>query len=172
MKIILFMATSLNGMIATKEGNEDFLSHTNWESFLQEAKNHGCFIIGRTTFEKVQQWPEYNFSSVDAKLKIVVSHDKSFKIDPPFMVANSPQDAIDKAASQGFESAILTGGSAINRAFLVENLVDEVLINIEPALIGSGIPLFAESAIEKRLHLVETNQLSSDILQVRYVVKK
>ena len=73
MKIILFMATSLNGMIADKSGSEDFLSDTNWQTFSDFAKKHGCFIIGRKTYEAVQKWPDYNFNDIDARLKIVVS---------------------------------------------------------------------------------------------------
>ncbi len=166
------MATSLNGMIAGKNGNEDFLSHTNWMSFGELAKKHGCFIIGRKTYEAVQNWPDYNFNDIEARLKVVVSTGKDLKLTPPFLVANSPKDAIEKAVAMNFESAILTGGSTINSAFLNENLIDEVMINIEPAIVGSGIPLFAESDIEKRLNFVESVRIANDILQVRYKVNK
>ena len=172
MKIILFMATSLNGIIAGKDGNEDFLSHTNWVSFGELAKKHGCFIIGRKTYEAVQKWPDYNFNNIEARLKIVVSTGKDLKLDTPFMVANSPKDAIEKAIAMNFESAILTGGSTINSAFINENLIDEIMLNIEPAIIGSGIPLFAESSFEKRLSLIESARIANDILQVRYKVNK
>lgn len=166
------MATSLNGMIAGKDGNEDFLSHTNWLSFGELAKEHGCFIIGRKTYEAVQKWPGYSFNDIEAKLKIVVSNDKDLKLDPPFLVANSPKDAIEKAVAMNFENAILTGGSTINSAFIIENLVDEVMLNIEPAIIGSGIPLFSESAFEKRLSFIESVRIADDILQVKYKVNK
>ncbi|MDO8240685.1 MAG: dihydrofolate reductase family protein [Candidatus Moranbacteria bacterium] len=172
MKIILFMATSLNGMIASKSGKEDFLSHTNWMSFGEFAKKHGCFIIGRKTFESVQKWPDYNFNDIDAKLKIVISSNKDLELEPPYLLANSPKDAMGKAAAMNFESAILTGGSTINSAFLNENLIDEVMINIEPAIIGSGIPLFAECDFEKRLSFIDSVRIASDILQVRYKVNK
>jgi dihydrofolate reductase len=172
MKITLFMATALNGMIAGKDGNEDFLSHTNWKSFGELAKKYGCFIIGRKTYEAVQKWPDYNFSDIEAKLKIVVSNDNQLKLEPPFLQANSPKDAIEKAVAMNFENAILTGGSTINSAFITENLIDEVMLNIEPALIGSGIPLFAESAFEKRLSFIEAVRIADDILQVRYKVNK
>ena len=33
------MAMSLNGMIASKSGNEDFLSDTNWKSFGELVKS-------------------------------------------------------------------------------------------------------------------------------------
>lgn len=172
MKIILFMATSLNGMIAGKDGNEDFLSHANWESFGKLAKEHGCFIIGRKTYEAVQKWPYYNYNDIEAKLKVVVSTGKDLKLAPPFLVVNSPKGAIEKAVAMNFESAILTGGSTINSAFLNENLIDEVVINIEPAIVGCGIPLFAEKDIKKRLTFVESVRIANDILQVKYKVNK
>ncbi len=172
MKIILFMATSLNSMIASKNGDEDFLSQTNWESLGQLARKHGCFIIGRKTYEIVQSWSDYNFNNIDAQLKIVISNKKSLKLDPLFLLASSPKDAIEKATAMGFESAILTGGSRINGAFLIENLIDEVIINIEPVIVGSGIPLFAESDIEKRLTFIESVNIADDILQVKYKVNK
>jgi len=33
MKVMLYMAMSVNGMIARPEGDESFLSHYNWEVF-------------------------------------------------------------------------------------------------------------------------------------------
>lgn len=164
------MAMSLNGVIADKSGSEDFLSDANWESFGRLAKKHGCFIVGRKTYEAVQKWPNFNFDSIDARLKIVISGDKGLKLNSPFLLADSPKDAIEKAVAQGFESAILTGGSTINSAFMVENLIDEVIINIEPVILGSGIPVFGESEFEKYLSLVETVKITDDILQVRYKV--
>lgn len=166
------MATSLNGMIAGKDGNEDFLSHTNWKSFGELAKKQGCFIIGRKTYEAVQKWPDYNFNDIETKLKIVVSNDKDLKLEPPFLIANSPKDAIKKAVAMNFENAILTGGSTINSAFMTDDLVDEVMLNIEPVVIGSGIPLFSEREFEKRLSFIESVRIADDILQVRYKVNK
>lgn len=171
-KIILFMAMSLNGMIASKNGDEDFLSHANWESFGELAKKHGCFIIGRKTYEAVQKWSDYNFDDIDAKLKTVVSGGNNLKLDLPFLLANSPKDAIKKATAMNFESAILVGGSMINSAFLEENLIDEILINIEPVIIGSGIPLFTENTLEKRLSFIEAKSITDGILQVRYRVNR
>ncbi|MDO8509615.1 MAG: dihydrofolate reductase family protein [bacterium] len=94
------------------------------------------------------------------------------KLEPSFLLANSPKDAIEKAGAMNFESAILTGGSTINSAFMAEDLIDEIMINIEPVVIGNGIPLFAESDIEKRLSFIESVRIADDILQVKYKVNK
>lgn len=172
MKVILFMAISLNGMIADKDGNEDFLSHANWDSFSETAKRHGCIIVGRKAYEMVQQWPDYTYSDIDAKLKIIVSNRNDLKSEPPFLLASSPKDAIEKAEAANFESAILVGGSSINSSFIGENLVDEIMFNIEPVVVGNGLPVFAEKEFEKRLTLIGTEKIADGILQVRYNVNK
>ncbi|NTU98503.1 dihydrofolate reductase [Candidatus Falkowbacteria bacterium] len=172
MKITLFMAMSLNGMIAGTDGNEDFLSAENWKSFSELAEQHGCFIAGRKSYEIVQEWPDYNYGTIDARLKIIVSQNTDLKLERPFVRAASPKDAIEKALAENFSSAILVGGSLINSSFMAENLVDEVVLNIEPAIIGKGIPVFAEKEFERRLSLVDVTKINDGILQVRCEVRK
>lgn len=171
MKVILFMAMSLNGIIARKDGDEDFLSDVNWQSFSELVKQHSCFITGRKTFEVVQMWPD-NFNNIDAKLKIIVSGNANLELQAPFVRANSPKDAIEIAKAENISSAILVGGSSNNSAFMVENLVDEVILNIEPAIIGKGISIFAESEFDRRLSFIDATKIADDILQVKYKVVK
>lgn len=163
---------SLNGMIARKDGDEDFLSNANWRSFSEMAKQHGCFIVGRKTYEIVQKWPDYNFSDIDAKLKIIVSGDANLELQSPFRRAGSPMEAIKIAKAENISSVTLVGGSSINSAFMAENLVDEVILNVEPAIIGEGIPIFAESKFDKRLSFVDATKIADDILQIKYKVIK
>jgi dihydrofolate reductase len=172
MKIILFMAMSADGFIARKNGEEDFLSDINWQTFGALAKKHGCFITGRKTYEIVQKWPDYNFDDIDARLKIVVSHGDTLKLSPPFLLAHSSAEAIEKATAMNFKSAILVGGSTINSAFLKENLIDEVILNIEPAFVGSGIPLFSEGEFNRRLDFVGAKRIAEGVVQLTYKINK
>lgn len=174
MKISLFIAMSLNGMISRKNGEEDFLADINWQSFKQVAKDHGCFVIGRKTYETVKDWnePDYSFEGIDARLKLVVSKNTDLKLEAPFMQADSPRDAIAKAEEQGFGSLLVVGGSTLNGAFLKENLVDEMILNIEPVIISQGIPLITADSLDVRLELLEVKQLTDGVQQFRYAVKK
>ena len=51
-------------------------------------------------------------------------------------------------------------------------LVDELIVNVEPAVLGHGIPLFASGDFEKRLERVAIQELPEGIVQLRYRVKK
>lgn len=171
MKVILFMAQTVNGIIARENYNEDFLSDENWKVFCKIAKNIGCFVIGRKTYDVVKEkYNNYNFNDVKAK-KIVVSRNPKFK-PKGYIVARSPKDVIKKAKLAGFKNILLTGGSKLNTAFMKSGLVDEIVLNIEPAVVGKGISLFSEGKFEFRLKLNKIKRLSSGIIQLNYKVKK
>lgn len=44
MKITVEMACSINGLIATKDGNEDFLSNRNYQIMLGFLKEYDCLV--------------------------------------------------------------------------------------------------------------------------------
>lgn len=52
MKVTIEMASSINGLIADEQGNEDFLSERNYQIMLDFLKNYDCLVWGNTTFKK------------------------------------------------------------------------------------------------------------------------
>lgn len=170
MKVILYMAMSVNGFIAQKNGDEDFLSDRNWKTFSQLAKKFGCFAAGRNTYEKVQKWKEFNFSNIDAK-KIIVSSQK-FSLQKGFTLAHSPEEAVALAKQLGYKNLLLVGGSNLNQSFIKANLIDEIILNVEPTLIGDGIRLFAKGKFEQQLQIKSIREIAEGIIQLQYIVKK
>ncbi|MEK6860776.1 MAG: dihydrofolate reductase, partial [Nanoarchaeota archaeon] len=129
MKVVLYMAMSLNGNIATENGEEDFLSHEHWKTFEKFTKEIKCIIIGRKTYEAVKKWKDYNFDTLNNVHKIVVSN-KNLKLGKEYSLAKSPKEAIEVMSKKGFSEVILIGGSLLNSSFIQENLIDEIIINI------------------------------------------
>ncbi len=170
MKVILYMAQTINGVIARGNYKEDFLSHVNWREFVKLAEEIGCFIVGRKTYEEVQKWKEYNFDKVKAQ-KIIVSRDKKFNISGGYILANSPKDTLDQASKLGFSKVLLTGGGTLNSSFMKAGLVDEIIINIEPFVLGRGIRIFFDETFENKLKLTEVKKLNG-IVQLHYNIIK
>jgi dihydrofolate reductase len=168
MKVILYMAMSLNGYIAEENGSEDFLSKANWDKFCSLAQEYGNFIVGRKTYEAVKDWDEeFSFDDLVGVKKIIISQDENYKLDEGYTLATSPKDALAKL--QGFKTVLVTGGSSINTAFIKEDLLDEIILNIEPALVGKGIPVFAQGNFNKRLKFVSSEEVKG-IMTVKYRV--
>ena len=173
MRITLFLASSLNGMIARPDLREDFLSRDHWEGFLECAERTGAVVWGRRTHERVQVFNKDYLDRMWELEKIVVSRRSDFAVEEGFEVASSPQDAVTKLEARGCEEATLAGGSVLNSAFAEAGLIDEVILNIEAVIIGEGIPLFSPSTFDIKLEGEPTVRRVSDrIMQLRYGVAK
>ena len=161
---------SLNGYIAEENGSEDFLSYANWEKFCSLAQEYGNLVVGRKTYEAVKNWNEgFGFDDLKGIQKIIISQDQNYKLDEEYTLAASPKDALAKL--QDFESVLVTGGSTINTAFIKENLLDKIILNVEPTLTGKGIPLFTQDSFSTKLHFVSSKE-SNGILTLHYRVVK
>jgi dihydrofolate reductase len=177
MKVVLAMAMSLNGMIALEDGTEPFLSVAGGELNTKLIREAGGLIWGRHTYENVIM----RYNGVDEMdlgpllkdiPKVVVSRDPSYKVNGDYMLAASPQAAINLLGSKGLREAAVVGGSKLNAAFLAAGLVDELAVIVEPVLVGKGLPLFASSDIEIRAKLLSVEQVNDGELLLKYKVIK
>ncbi|MDO8658420.1 MAG: dihydrofolate reductase [Candidatus Levybacteria bacterium] len=171
MKVILTMAMSANGIIATKKGSEDFLSHDNWIQFVKLANKIGCFIWGRKTYDAVRKWEGDYLNDLKDVKKVIISH-SPIELMEGFTLANSPEDALKKLDAEGFEQAIITGGSTINSEFAKRGLIDEVIFDVNPSILGEGIPVFASANFDMKLELIDFNKVGENIVELRYKVMK
>jgi len=171
MKVILTMAISANGIIATKTGSEDFLSHDNWLRFVKLAKKVGCFIWGRKTYEAVIKWEGDYLKELEGVKKLIISRSR-LKLINGFESANSPEEALSKLAESGFKEVIITGGSTINSSFAKAGLIDEVIFDVNPSILGEGIPVFTPDNFELSMDLVGVEKIGNNLVEIHYKVKK
>ncbi|OGD60719.1 hypothetical protein A3I57_01505 [Candidatus Beckwithbacteria bacterium RIFCSPLOWO2_02_FULL_47_23] len=170
MKVILWMGMSLNGYIAGEDNNEDFISHDCWLAWLDGIRKHGCMVWGRKTHQIVKTWPKAYIEDIKGVKAVVISGDPNYKVSSDFELVNSPQAAIATLEKQGFSSLVLTGGSTLNSSFAKLGLIDEVIVNVEPVIVGKGIPLFKPDVFELKLELIEMRQSKGKTIQLHYKV--
>ncbi|MCX6784986.1 MAG: dihydrofolate reductase [Candidatus Komeilibacteria bacterium] len=172
MKITLWMAASLNGIIATTNNGEDFLSDKNWWEFIKTVTKTSCLVWGRKTYQVVSGCDKRKKNSLKGITKIIVSKNNKLKLPADYLLATSPKQAIALAAKLGFKEIILVGGSTNNSAFAASNLIDEVIINFEGVIVGQGLPIFKPAKFLLPLQLKTIKKISSNIIQLHYKVKK
>lgn len=165
------MAISANGMIATKNGSENFLSHDNWVQFVKLAHKVRCFIWGRKTYEAVIKWEGDYLNDLKDVRRVIVSH-SPITLKEGFTLANSPEGALNQLESEGFNEAIITGGATINSEFAKRGLIDEVIFDVNPSILGEGLPVFAPANFEMKLELIDFEKVGGNIIELRYKVKK
>jgi len=163
---------SVNGIIARDNNEEDFLSHDNWLAWLEAIRPVGNIVWGRKTHEVVKTWEKEYMNDLKGIRVLVLSSNSGYKVDAGFELVKSPKEAIEKLEKDGVREMVVTGGSTVNSAFAKENLLDEVIVNIEPVIIGKGIPLFSPDLFDLKLSLIEMKPSLGQTVQLRYKVVK
>lgn len=170
---ILYMAASLNGYIARKDDETDFVSDDEWEKgFMEALKEVKNIIIGRTTYE-VMSKDDVFAHLLDGLIVVIVSENSTIDINNSnHFHASSPENAIEIISEKGFEKTLIAGGTILNSSFLEKGLVDKIVIDIEPILVASGKQLYQSDLKDISLEFVQVKNLTENLLQLTYEVKK
>jgi len=172
MKVILYIASTINGMAAQSDGNSDWVSAEDTASFNSKCREIGCVIMGRHTFDIFNDLPTNDWPNAGGVHIILTSKPHLPSSHPSILLSSSPRAALDRAESIGKTSVVVSGGSQTFGSFMKENLVDEIFLDMEPLAFGEGMPLFAAGPFEHRLELLSTKLLSPHTLHLHYQVKK
>ncbi len=171
MKVILYMAITINGFIAKENDDTDFVSEIEWDSFRKMVKSVGNIIIGSRAYEIMRDGKEFeNLKNIRI---IIVSNNTNFKtIADNHLLAHNPQNALAILKKEKFDKALVAGGGTLNTSFMAENLVDEIYLDVEPVVFGKGIPIFKDKDFEQKLKLVGQKKITDNEIQLHYKVEK
>lgn len=175
----VYIATSLDGYIAKKDGDLGWLDEASanvpkdedmgYYSFMESVD---ALVMGRNTYEKVLSfgvdWPykkpvivlSRNSINIPEQLKDSVTH------------SSEPlQDLCTRLEAKGYKRLYIDGGVTIQR-FLAAGLLDDMIISMAPVALGEGIPLFSKSEKDIALKLVNTKSFDFGFVQLTYDVVK
>ena len=165
MKLILLMAVTADGMIARGADHfPDWTGAADKRFFARRTRAAGVVIMGSKTFDTLAR-------PLPGRRNIVLSRDPARASRPPDLVftAMAPGEILAGLAAEGFEEAILAGGSRINTLFASRGLIDEVILTVSPLLFGQGLALFS-AALDLRLGLIDLQRLDEDLILLHYRV--
>jgi dihydrofolate reductase len=166
-KITLWMALSLNAMAAREDQSEDFLSSTDWDLFVELVHAHDSLVWGRVTHELFID----QVRGLRPDLPVaVVTRNPEFAVDGDTARAASPKEALAELSARSAATALLAGGPHLNAAFVREQLVDEVVLALEPVIVARGLPLLIGDAPDLRLDLLAVDDKRGPTLRVHYRV--
>ena len=170
--IILYVATSLDGFIARKDGSIDWLSpyengpeDYGYKAFLEKV---GIVIMGNTTYEQVLTFGEFPYKGKDCF--VFTRNKEKSKDENVTFVSKNAKDFISQLREN--KNIWLVGGALIIEEFLKFDLIDEFIITIIPILLGEGIPLFRGRSNEKNLKLIDVKTFDQGLVQLHYERKR
>jgi dihydrofolate reductase len=172
MKASVFIATSLDGFIARKDDELDWLPVDGGEphGYAEFIATVDAVVIGRNSFEKVLTFDAWPYG----RKPVVVLTTRPSAFNAPdgavcdFM-AGTPHEIVSHLAERGMKHLYIDGGVTVQR-FLEAGLIQRLIITRIPVLLGSGIPLFGPLSHDIRLEHVATRSYPSGMVQSEYVI--
>lgn len=168
-KLKYYVACSVDGFIARKDGSfNDFVFEGEVvNDYIESFKLFDIVLMGRKTYEvglkegKTNPYPmmrSYVFSR-----SIKESPDKEVKL-----VSENASELVKSLKNEPGKDIYLCGGANLATMLFTENLIDEIILKINPFVMGSGIPLFGEVIKPTYLELTDSKIYESGVVLLNY----
>lgn len=171
MEIIYYVASSLDGYIATPDGSVAWLA-----PFENASEDYGytrfydsvdAVLMGSTTYEKTLSFGAWPYEGKPGRVFSAREHPVA--CPDVVITAADPADVLYSLACSGCRRAWLVGGGVLASSFRQRGLISEYIISIIPVILGGGIPLFAPRGFSNSLNLLESKTYPDGVVQLKYV---
>ncbi len=170
----LYIATSVDGFIATEDGSVDWL-----EEFQSEPPDDGdggyeaffetvdALVMGARTYEQVRSFGEWPYGDRPTYVLTRRAHEPDVE---SVEFVNDDVASLGVRLEERYGRIWLVGGGEIARAFLMARQVDALRLNVVPLLLGGGVRLFGENGVRERLETTDSTTRANGIVELQYRV--
>jgi len=182
-RVTIHMAASLDGFIAKKDGNTDWIETS--DEFLdgesmdpefveQFLKTIDCYVMGSKTYEAALRFEKQGAGWVygDKSVFVLTSRELPQIRDSVEFYSGDLANFVNEQLRHSFKSIWFVGGGAVSAECVRLGLVDEIRYSILPVLIGSGIQFFESLDQDVALHLTEVKADKNGIVALCYEVQE
>ena len=176
MKVIMVMLVSVDGK-TTFGDNQNIYSWSSIEDkkqFFSLIKKNNLIVMGRATYDASR--PVIKIKK--GKLRIVLTRSPKKYLNQTIkgqleFTDESPENLLKRLSLLGYKKMLLVGGGTINGLFLIQNLVDELYLTIEPKIFGRGKNIVEGQLLNKSLRLVSVKKINTiGTLLLKYNINK
>lgn len=167
-EVVLYIAASLDGYIASADGGIDWLKPYETEDYGygQFIEGVGSIVMGRRTFDQLagfESWP------YEGKRVVVLS---GRPIDaPPAGVTVSAEPVpqlVERLLAHDDGNIWLCGGGDVIAQFFEHDLIDRLELFLIPVVLGEGVPLFPEGLWRSLFALQRAHAFESGVAGLSY----
>jgi len=181
-RIVYDMSVSLDGRVASPEGSLDWVAVDveTHRLFNDEARAMSAFLLGRRMYEILQAfWPT---ADADPEAEDVIVDFAHIWREKPKYVFSRTLESVDATATllrevrreeiERLKAAgdLSVGGPGLAHALIELGLVDELLMYVNPVVLGGGTRYLPEVREPMTLRLKESRALSSGVVRLAYAV--
>ena len=173
-KNIVFLGISIDGFIAGKNGELDWLNsipnpNKDDMGFYSLMDEIDAIVMGRTTFKTVcdfeGEWPyQKHVFVLSNSLQKIPDHLR----EKATLLNGSEKEILRIIHQKGFDTLYIDGGKTVQN-FLKEDLIDELRLSTIPILLGGGVKLFDTLPKQLKFNHVKTEVYLDQIVQSHYI---
>ena len=171
MRLVTFgVANSLDNFIARPNGAVDWLV---WDEEVANIskeffKTVDTVVMGRKTYEVAARSGGGAYPGVKNYVCSRTIREAPKEVE---IVSEDVVDFIRRLKQENGKGVCIVGGGELARPLFEARLIDQVGLNIQPVIIGSGVPLFYEMNVQQDLELLECKALKNGAVFVFYRMK-
>lgn len=167
-RVKLSVATSLDSYLARVDGGYDWIRMDQDYGFKEFSESVDTVLMGRKMHDLMRHRGIPAFHGIhnyvfSRTLSGVGPGDVTY-------VSENKKEFIHKLRHEPGKDLWLAGGGELIGAFLQAGLVDQVLLSVQPVLLGEGIPLFPCNFPQTNLRLVESKAYPTGVVMLAYDV--
>jgi len=187
-KVISFMHISLDGFVAGPNGEMNWIK-VDEEIFDHVGKRIGetdTALYGRATYLMMEgYWPTAGDKPIASKHdiehsawykkahKIVLSKSmKGADLPDTTIISDNVADSINEIKQQAGPDILLFGSPTATHSLIELNLIDGYWLFVNPIILGQGVPLFTGIKDKVKLKLLTTQQFTSGVTALDYIVER
>lgn len=160
-KVSLYIAMSLDGYIADRNGSVDWLNGQdgdteNIDTYSTFVKDMDTVIMGWNTYHQITTELSPNEWVYPQLTTYVVTHRALPSAGSCKFVREDPCRLVEKLRQEPGKGIWVCGGAGIIYPLVRAGLIDEYYISVIPTLLGSGIRLWGQTEGEIKLKLIRT----------------
>lgn len=172
MSNIVYIATSIDGFIAKKDGGLDWLFEIpnpddSDYGYCDFIKSIDAIIMGRNTFELVLTFDNWPYSKPVFVLSKTLKSVPKNLADKVEILNENPHSIVKRLNSRKYYNLYVDGGKTIQE-FLKQELIDEIILARIPILLGEGIPLFDVLTKEQKYEHIKTEIFNNVLVKSHY----
>lgn len=158
MGVYFYGCITIDGCLADKNHNLDWLYETGTmeeTNFANFYKDMDITIMGKRTFHELEKTE--NAETVYPTTKnYVFTHAEKLSLKSFIPLKGDVAEAVKEMNRD--HNIWVIGGNTILSPLLDHDMVDYMILQIAPVLLGDGIPLFSQKEALKRFHLEEVKK--------------
>lgn len=160
-KVILYIAMSLDGYIAKKNGGVGWLNGDGSEpdamgSYPKFYESVDTIVMGWNTYHQITTELAPNNWPYKRRKSYVITH-REKENEPEIVFVNDDLiELIEKLKKQSEKNIWICGGAGIAQQLIKANMIDEFYFSIIPTILGKGIRLLPDLQDELQIKLVKT----------------